>query len=468
MAEETIQQTTGFNKSGAFQIRISDDFMSAWVRQEPLPDGSVPSAEDLRNALKEAGIKQGIITENLNKIVTGHLYYTEFLVAEGRAAADGEDGWFEFLVDTQAKAKPVELPDGTVDYTNMELFVPVTKGQLLVKYHPATTGTFGFLITGQLLSPKRGKDVPPMKGKGFDLSEDKSEYRASFDGCIDYRDGELTISRVFTIKGDLDMTVGHVHFSGDVEIKGDVSRGMMIDAGGSVVISGHVSAASIVAGENVVLKGGMQGEGIGRIKAGGTVEGKFIESANVECGGDFKANYVLNCKLTAMGKVLISGRKGAIIGGVVQGMQGISAAQIGNEAQIPTTVLAGPGEELNEQLTELKKQLCKIDEEINMLQKGKQQIEDAPPQVREKNKLLYDRAIQAITIKHTEREEALARERFLSELILTAQKAKIVVSGDICPGVAARIAMKQVVFDSVMHNVSVIYLDERAAVIQNL
>ena len=103
-----------------------------------------------------------------------------------------------------------------------------------------------------------------------------------------------------------------------------------------------------------------------------------------------------------------------------------------------------------------------------MLQKGKQQIEDAPPQVREKNKLLYDRAIQAITIKHTEREEALARERLLSELILTAQKAKIVVSGDICPGVAARIAMKQVVFDSVMHNVSVIYLDERAAVIQNL
>ena len=467
MAEDNIPEVVGFNKSRAFQIRVSDDCMSAWVRQEPLPDGSQPSAEDLRNALREAGISQGILTENLNKIVTGRLYYTEYQVACGRAAVDGEDGWFEFLVDTQAKGKPVELPDGTVDYANMELFVPVSKGQLLVRYHAATAGSFGFLITGKLISPKRGKDLPQMKGKGFELSEDKKEYRAAFDGCINYKDDELTISSVFTVPGNLDMTVGHVRFSGDVEIKGDVSRGMKIEAGGSVVIGGHVSSASIVAGENVILKGGMQGESVGTIKAGGTVEGKFIEESIVECGGDFKANYILNCKLTAMGKVLISGRKGAIIGGSVQGMQGISAAELGNDAQIETKLIAGPGDEINDRLIEMKKILRKTDEEINMLQKGKQQLENASPQVKEKNKLLYDKTVQALTIKLAEHEEALAREHYYSEQLLTSQKARISASGDVFPGVLAKVALKTISIESKMHNVSVIYLDERAVVIQN-
>lgn len=468
MAEERVTETVGFNKSKAFQIRISDNCMSAWVRQEPLPDGSQPSAEDLRNALREAGITQGILTENLNKIVTGRLYYTEYQVASGRAAVDGEDGWFEFLVDTQAKGKPVEMPDGSVDYANMELFVQVSKGQLLVRYHAATAGSFGFLITGQLISPKRGKDLLPIKGKGFELSEDKTEYRAAFDGCINYKDEELIISRVFTVAGNLDMTVGHIRFSGDVEVKGEVSRGMKIEAGGTVVVGGHVSSASIVAGEDVILKGGMQGEGIGRIKAGGTVEGKFIEEAIVECGGDFKANYILNCKLTAMGKVIISGRKGAIIGGSVQGMQGISAAELGNAAQISTNLIAGPGEELNEKLTEMKKSLRKTDEEINLLQKGRQQIENASQQVREKNKLLYDKTIQALTIKQAEREDLLVRERYISEQLLASQKVRIVASGDVFPGVVARVALKQIAIERMMRNVSVIYLEEQAVVIQNI
>lgn len=467
MAEERIQETVGFNKSRAFRIRMSEDSMSAWVRQEPLPDGSVPSAEDLRNALREVGIQQGIQTEQLNKIVTGRLYYTEYEVAKGRPAIDGVDGAYEFLVDTHAKAKPVELPDGTVDYTNMELFVPVTKGQLLVKYHPATSGCFGFMITGKLINPKRGKDLPPLRGKGFELSEDKTEYRAAYDGCIDYRNGELTISRLFTVDGDLDMTVGNIHFSGDVEIKGDVARGMLIEAGGTVVIGGHVGAATIEAGDDVILKGGMQGDGSGKIKAGGRVEGKFIESASVACGGDFTANYVLNCKLNVMGKVHVSGREGAIIGGSVQGMLGINAAQIGNEAQLSTMLIAGPGDEINDKLIELKKTLRKTDEEISILQKGKQQIENASPMVQERNRLLYDKAVQALAMKQAEREEALAQERLLSEQLLESQNAKIVVRGTVYPGVMAQIALKKVAIDQLLNNVCMLYMDERAVVMQN-
>lgn len=466
MAEKQEMKTAG-NKKNAVNIRISEDWMSAWLQVEPPPDGKPLDTEEIRYLLRENGVKQGILTENLNKVFSGKLYRVEVLIAEGRAAVDGENGRFEFLVNTEAPAKPVELPDGSVDYSNMELFVPVTKGQLLVRYHRATRGSFGFLINGQLVSPKQGKDLPQMKGSGFDLSEDKTEYSASYDGYIDYQNERLTVSRVFTVKGDLDMTVGNILFSGDVEVKGDVAKGMRIEAGGKVIISGHVSGASIVAGEDVILKSGMQGEGIGRIQAGGSVTGKFMEAAIVECGGDLQVNYMLNCYVSVAGKVTVSGRKGVIIGGKVQARHGITAAEMGNTAEIPTMLMVGPGEEMREQLLEQKKEIRKLEEEIDLLIKGKQKIEEAPPQVREKNKLLYDRALTAIAMKQAGLEEVNAKAAVISEQLISSQKAKITASGKVFPGVIVWVAMRKYVVQDTLLDVCFVYQDENIATVRN-
>lgn len=465
---ETNESVSMFNKSSAYKIRISDDFMTAWMRLEPLPDGALPDADDCRNALRNAGIKQGIITENLNKVINNCLYYQEYLIAEGRAAVDGADGFFEFLVNTQVEAKPTELPDGSVDYSNIELFIPVEKGQLLVRYHAATAGNFGFLINGQLMNPKRGKDLVPMKGKGFELSEDQKDYTAAYDGYVDCSGGQLNVSRVFTVKGDLDMTVGNIHFSGDVEIKGDVAKGMLVEAGGSVIIGGHVGGASIVAGENIILKGGMQGEGIGRLKAGGNIEGKFVEASQIICNGDLMANYLLNCKAKVNGRITIAGRKGAVIGGNVQAIRGITAAEIGNPAELPTVVIAGPGEEINQQLTELKKQLCKVDEELLVLSRGKQQIEESPQPIRDRNQSIYEKTIQAINMKQAEREETLQRERELSNLVFDGQRARIVVTNLVYAGVTATVFMKSCAIKSSYHNVSFAILDDQISILQNI
>lgn len=453
----------------ALSVRISDDLMHAWARLEPLADGSIPTADEVRRELRNLGVEKGIKEENLKEMLANKRFYMEVEMAEGRPCVDGVDGQFELMLDATASSKPVELPDGSVDYSNVQLFVPVTKGQLLVQYTPATNGSFGYSVTGQLLTPKKGKDLPILKGKGFDLSENGREYYASYDGRIEFKEGNLEVSRVFTVNGDVDTSnSGHIRFAGDVEIKGDVAQGVVIEAGGTVIVSGHVGAATIVAGENVLIKGGMQGDGSGRISAGGYVEASFVEYSNVQCTGDFKANYLLNSYLEAGGIITISGKKGVIAGGYVHGVNGIVSSVLGNQAEIPTTVEVGPGEEINKKLLELRKQLLKVDEEIELLRKGKEQLEAASQQVREKNASMYDKVIIAISQKQTERETYLSQERKLYEIVVKAQKAKVSVGQNVYRGVCVCINQKTMEMKEEQRNVSFMYLDDRITVSLNL
>lgn len=465
---ERMTETSQQNKSEPVSVRISEDFMTAYVRLEPPPYGEVIKEVDVRRALSAAGVKQGILQEAIDKMLSGKRYYQETEVALGKAAVDGADGEYILMVPTEPPQKPMELPDGTVDYTNMELFIPVDKGQLLARYEPATTGMFGFSVTGQLIVPKKGKDLPKLKGKGFDYQDEKREYYASFDGRVEYRYGEMEVSRVFTVNSNLDMTVGNIHFSGDVEVNGDVAQGMKIEAGGTVVISGHVSSAYILAGQDIVLKGGMQGDNIGKISAAGNITGKFVEAVTVECGGNFTANYILNCKLSVKGSVEISGKKGVIIGGTTSAVYGIKAAEIGNQAFLPTVLIAGVGEEFNLNLLNLKKKLKKTDDELSLLTKGKLQIEEAAPAVQQKNKEMYEKVLQAISLKQAEREELLEKDRALSQLIAETQKVKIISSGSVYPGVRVNISAQTYLVKETFRNVSFKIVDNVLTVVQNV
>lgn len=450
------------------RIRISDDFMTAWIRLDQKPGEEMITEADIKRAVTNFGVKKGLIQENLDSVLAGEHNYSEVVIAEGRPCVDGEDGRYDLMVNVTANQSPKELPDGTVDYTDMNLFVPVSKGQLLVKYSPATVGSFGFSVTGQLLTPKKGKDQPPLHGSGFILSEDKKEYTAAYDGKIDYKAGELNVSHVLTVPGNLDTASGHVHFAGDVEVKGDVFPGIVIEAGGNVVISGYVSSATIIAGGDVVLKGGMQAKGVGSISAGGNVEAKFIEAAQVDCNGNLKTNYLLNCNLNINGSLTVAGKKGAIIGGSISCMKGISVAEIGNTAELPTKIFVGAGEDVLERVVDMKRKLKKTDEEIMLLQKGKKQIEEAAEAVREKNRAIYEKTLQALSLKQTEREDILLREHYLSDLISEGEKSKVKVSGKIYPRVTLSFQSQKFEVKEELKNVTVGFSEGQIVVFNNI
>ena len=465
--EEVKIEESKLEENG-ISVRVSDDKMKAYLIMERPNEGERRTEADLMAVLTKVGVNRGIDKEILQKMLKEEYYYRECIVATGRDVVNGVDGEYIFHFRTEKLGKPVVLEDGSIDYRNAELFERVTKGQLLVEYTPATAGSFGYTVTGQLLIPKRGKDLSVIKGKGFELSEDKKKYTSLMDGKIDYSDLEnkMEISSYFLIHGDLDMTRGNIRFGGDVEITGDVEPNMVIEAAGNIVIGGHVSTASLTAGGDILLKKGMQGSGRGFVKAGGNISGKFFENTLLECKGNVDANYLLSCELHAEGSVTISGLHGMIVGGVTRAVKGVTAQSLGNRAELATVIEVGINREMSSRYTELKKTLSKLDSELKIFTEGMEKL-GVVSDLSAKNQLMYQRAKQAVAMKEEEKEGYLQEYRKLTEVIFATKNIKVVVTGMVYPGAKIVIDMEELTLKNWVRNVYFKKKDGKIAIIQN-
>ncbi len=419
-------------------VRISDDKMSATLELCPPPEGTFYTVEELKVLLQNNGVKYGIKEESLQKMLDKKLYYRPIVIAEGKEAVDGEAGYFKYNFRTETSMVPHILEDGSVDYLNMDLFESVKVGQVVAEYIPATTGVCGYTVKGEICMAKHGQELPPLRGQGFTISEDKKKYVSIMNGKIELVDGKLEISNVFTVTGDMDISVGNVRFDGDVYVMGSMEPGLSIIATGNVVIDGHVGAVTIRSGKDVVLKNGMQGGGTGRIEAGGNVSGKFFEAASIKAKGDVNANYFLNCNIESEGKIEVCGSKGLILGGSARALFSIQAHGLGNIAEIPTYLAVGITNENINRYNAINRSLAKVDSEIEILKKNMVMFEEAFASGQKQDKMdqvLYLKIKQALGIKENEREQ-IARERNEMALIIANMgKSKIIAVGKVYPGV---------------------------------
>ncbi len=328
-------------KNGAY-VRISEDKMQAWIYLNPPADGmSFYSKELIIRFLSENRVVKGLHTSNIAAIARKHVYEREILVAQGRPPVQGVDGWFEYFFDTSDKKHPKEREDGTVDYSSMSELSNVNDGDVIARYHAAVKSEDGFDVTGKELKAKPSKELPVLKGRGFNNDADKDTYVATMSGKISLVNGRIDIKNVHEIRGDVDLVTGKVEFFGDIHITGTVGAGVVIRASRNVTIDGVVESAFIYAGGDVVLTRGIQGNGKGRVVAKGNVSADFIEFAYIEAGGNIRSNSYINANAFAEGEVIADGKKGVIIGGNVRGLLGTKANVVGNETSTKTMVGAG-------------------------------------------------------------------------------------------------------------------------------
>ena len=116
---------------------------------------------------------------------------------------------------------------------------------------------------------------------------------------------------------------------------------VVASAKGDVIVDGYVEACQIYAGGSVVMKNGMQGNGKGKIIAGGSVSGKFFERVTIESGMDVHANAIMNSDITAVQDIVVSGKFGIIIGGCIRTQRQVTATIIGNMSEVKTILQVG-------------------------------------------------------------------------------------------------------------------------------
>lgn len=421
--------------SSRMVVSIGHNSMEAYLTLESGYDHKI---EEIVSVLELQGIKKGIDRNIIEKMISNLVYDKPILIAKGKKPGEGKDGYYEFKVRGNMPRIPKELPDGSVDYQNIGYFEQVEAGQVLAIYHEAEYGEEGYDVLGNVIAARKGIDKPILTGKGFLLLEDKKTYVAAFQGKVEINGSEMIVSRLCVLE-DVTLSTGNVKFPGSILVRGYVGSGVVLEADEDIAVEGNVEGATIRAKGNIMLKSGMMGNEKGCLEAEGKISGKFFESVTIRSRQSVFANYVMNCNIDAEGRVVISGNKGAIIGGYTQSVQGINAYQLGNIAEVRTAVRLGMTEQMMQEGYEIGKSISKVQGELRIFYEAKDKLMKKHTLEQLRTMDLFVKIFQAIEIKEQELIRETERLKSLQQKIGDNGESKAVIRGGVYPGTIVEI-----------------------------
>ncbi|MGN0436339.1 MAG: DUF342 domain-containing protein [Wujia sp.] len=422
-------------------VKLNIDENRMWVtlsiKQPEGEEAPYFSPEFIEAYLRENGITSGICKEAIEALANNVAYGIEVEVARGKFAVDGKDGFYQYTVMTEdAKSKPVINSDGSVDYYNSLKLAMIQKDQLFAVYVPATSGEYGYTVFSEMLAPVKGRELRPLRGKGFYVSEDGREYRASMDGRLIRNNEHIIVEPFYLVKGDLDIEQGNIVFNGDVEIKGDVRSGLTIETDGSIFIHGHVGGCILKAGKDITIKKGVQGRNKCEIIAGGNVMCSFIERCNIVAQGNVYADSILDSYVVSYKQVIVSSKKGLIVGGYTAGMLGITVREAGNDAGIGTELQIGVMKDRVNRFMQLSGSMKKLQSEIEILDKYLKTYDALEGDKRTKEtEATRMKLLRAKVIKNTEMKNVQNEYVALEEELEEARKAELHITGTAHEGI---------------------------------
>ncbi|MDD2972701.1 MAG: FapA family protein [Lachnospiraceae bacterium] len=448
-------------------VTISEDGMEADLNLARPKKNKAYTEKDILELLKENGVTLGIDKEVVRLIVEQEIYEEKVVVARGQKAIPGEDGHYEFYFRTQLPTLPKILEDGSVDYMNMDYFEKAIRGQKLAYYFPATLGKGGYTVNGKIMVARKGIEQPVLRGTGFVLLEDKRTYVATLSGKVSLAENYMEVSKLHIVDGDVTYTTGNITFDGDLIVHGCVRSGVTLQAKGNIEIDGNVESANLIAEGDILVKQGVQAGGMGMIHARGAVTGRFFESVIIETEGDIRANYILNCDITTKGKVVVSGKKGILVGGRTRAVQGADVYEIGNNAQLSTVIEAGLTRRFFEKYNEIQKNLIKIRSEVEVFREGIRKFENTYKKEQLAKISVYDKIKLAHQMKLEELEEGKIRKEAFEKEMEEMSNAKITAKGRAYPGVYVIIDRIPLRLMESVENVTFKHIEDRVGIFRN-
>lgn len=406
-------------------IQISANCMEAYLTV-PKDSTQTLTVACIKNLLKRHEIEYGIMENAIHTLASSEIRETAVKVAEGKISAPGKNGWYELFFQNSIQSGPNVLPDGSVDYSNINIVDMVSVGRILARYHRAEAGQNAVTVNGLEVEGERGEELALLAGTGIKADADRGIYYAADNGYATYNEatGTLNVFNMYVIQGDVTYNSNCLEYDGNVHIFGSVRNRAVIRAKGDVLIEGSVEEADISAEQNVIIKGGVNGGLGGQITAGGAVKSSFFESAKVRAKGGVEGNYFLNCDIQSDDKIIARGNKSKIIGGKIVAAIAVEASVIGTYGT-RTMIIVGDLEWLRGRLRKLYAQKESNEETIEKLLEGKQKLRNLFGDRDAEGKSLYQKTCSAISTKEDEQRDIDKEIKRLNRIIGNAGHAYV-------------------------------------------
>ena len=294
------------------QVELSEDEAEALINVIPPKVEEEPlTSERIIAVLREQNILQGISNEIINKIIAEKIYYEPTVVARGKSAVHGKNGYPELLFLPE-KSRPA--PGAHVNLQEFPALQKVEEGQELVRVETATMGQDGYTITGKLITASTGKQYRIRPGRNTSYNPEGTHIIATKSGVVCLHNDSISVEQI-KIVDKVDATTGHLRFDGIVCIRGNVSDRVSVEAV-RIDVSGSVGKARL--------------RSLGEIRVAQSLKGTIVQ-----CGSSLRANnmtdiqanvgehvlvddFVLNSKVFCGSTFQIASSNGYVSGGDLQ------------------------------------------------------------------------------------------------------------------------------------------------------
>ncbi|QGY40053.1 DUF342 domain-containing protein [Pseudodesulfovibrio cashew] len=335
--------------------------------------GRAVTVAQIEKELRDLGVVIDIDTDRLDALLKkaaalGKPVPDEVL-ASGAYPVPGKDGWFEFLVSSRETAG-IEDEAGRLDFRNRGTYPMVNLGQVIGRLHAPTAGEGGIDIYGKTIPAHAGRELHVHKGQGVQVLDDKVTYTASAEGVVSMEKGTLSVTDCLIISGDVDISTGNVEVErGSVKILGSVQAGAVVSAPKHVIVAGSVESATVTAGGDVVVSGGILMPEGGTVRAENDVLAGYATNARIIAGRDVEiANDTTNSRIQAEGRFLGTKGKGHVQGGEIITSKGMEINEVGSELGVDTRITVridhADDSALREERQKIKVAISRIDEAI--------------------------------------------------------------------------------------------------------
>lgn len=330
-------------------VSLTANGLEARVEIGAAQGGTAVTREAIVAALAAEGVTSGLLDTTIAAVVAAGSTSGE-IVARGTPAEDGADGRLEVLIPQARDRQPHEDMSGHIDYHDLGDIQVVHPGDALMRRHPPTPGVDGRTLLGQTIPAKPGKIVKfasKLPGTDFAGGDDNLLLAAVTGQPVIVKNG-MAVEPIYKIK-QVGSASGNVNFDGNVVISGDVDAGMTVCATGDIEVGGVVDLATLEAGGNIVVKGGVigslvhAGSGEHHVRCGGSFNATYAQQAVIEAGDSiFIDDMALQCELSALNHIAVGHKqRGHIIGGSAKAMLSITAKVIGSPSQGHTRLEIG-------------------------------------------------------------------------------------------------------------------------------
>ena len=339
-------------------LKVTNDAMEARLNLfKKSADGTAIELADITSLLEVSGIKYGIdeaaITEALESIGEDSSGCQDVLVAKAKLPRDGVDSE---IVYTQAENIAGEkLAKGRIDFHEHNHLWNFKKDDIIAHVTKVGDEEDGVNVWGGAI-----KAVPPnemrLELEGAHLN-DRNKIIADVDGTLIINGTHLSLTDLSIVEGDVSQETGNIHSTNGVHVKGHVLAGFVLESEKSILIDKNVEDASVRAGRDIVVKGGIRGLK-SEVYTPGEVSAGFIENADVFVNGNITVTgSIINSKVSSNNAITVGSkqsRHNAIIGGRITAQTMIEAFVLGSSACHETIVSVGFTQEAKQQQRDLK------------------------------------------------------------------------------------------------------------------